>query len=614
MTTPEQEEIRSQVRALMTRRDFLHGIALASAGVAIVACSPAALITPAPSRAPTPAGSAPPAGSATPAATAAPTAAAGGKTVLGDALPANAAPYDQQIYRTMIFNEPQHMERAAGVGGSGSIFPFYTTEPLVKLNEDFELVGAVAESWNLESDGLTWTFKIRKGLQWSDGQPLDANDVVFTYQRIADPAVAFDWSWFFLDIAGLAEVSSGKASMDTLGVKLVDDHTVQFKMVEAAPYFPDKTLMVTISPQHVIKTTDGPVDWSTDPATAVASGPFKLAKWDKGRQIVFTANEKYTGVFRPYLKELRLIVGAPEGVMAAYEAGEIDAVAYEGENITPADIARAKSDPAKWGLHFYDDYAAYMLVFNNKMAPFDNTKVRQAIARAIDKDALAASAGRDLSSPASSLLGPGFPAFNPDLKGVNSFDVAAAKQLLADAGYPDGKGLSDLKIYTWGELNPLRKGWIEGVLNQLKTNINLDVQLEVLEVGTFYTEKAKHVYPFTFQQYQYDYIDPSNMLDLFVTGRYDYSNPQYDTLIKQADHFTGSKEDRIKLYQQAEKLLVEEAGGVFLFWPRVAQFWRSYLQGKSLDPNKDGITAFRGTKLGLTHFTMYVTTDRQAIS
>ncbi|MFN8488489.1 MAG: peptide ABC transporter substrate-binding protein [Caldilineaceae bacterium] len=594
MPTYDQDKIRM----LMTRRDFIRSVALASAGMAIVACAP---VQPGGAPAASGGGAAATTGGAT-------------KTVLGDALPADAAAYDQQIYRAMVFTEPQHMERAAGVGGSGSYYPFYTTEPLTKINENLELVGAVAESWKLEDDGLTWTFKIRPGLQWSDGQPLTAKDVEFTYQRIANPKVAFDWSWFFTDIENLSDVAAGKKDAKELGVKLVDDMTIQFKMTAPAPYFPDKTLMVTISPAHVIKAVDGPVDWSTKPETAVASGPFKLAKWDKGKEIVFVANDKYTGVFKPFLKEIRLIVGSQDAVMAAYEAGDIDAVAYEGLNISPADIARAKEDPAKWGLHFYDDWGTYMLVFNNAMKPFDNTKLRQAIARAIDKNALAQSAGRDLSTPAFALLGPGFPAHNPDLKNVNSFDVAAAKQLLADAGYPDGKGLEGLTCTTWGPLNPVRKGWIEGVLGQLKTNINLDIKLDVQEINTFYTQKAKHVYPFTFQQYQYDYIDPSNMLALFTTGRYDYSNPDYDKLIKEADHFTGSRDDRMKLYQQAEKILVEDAGGVFLFWARTAQFWRAYIKGKSLEPNKDGIVAFRGNKLGLTHYTMYITKDRPAIS
>jgi len=532
------------------------------------------------------------------------------QTVLGDPLPADAAPYDQQIYRAMVFTEPQHMERAAGIGGSGSIYPFYYTEPLTKINEDQELVGAVAESWELEEDGLTWTFHIRPGLEWSDGEPLTAHDVEFTYQRMAHPDMAFDWAWFYYDIENFQAVSQGELPMSELGVKAVDDLTFQAKMGAPAPYFPDKTLMVTISPKHVIGEVNGPVDWSTDPATAVASGPWKLARWDKGREIVFTANENYKGVFRPYLKEIRLIVGSQEAVMPAYEAGEIDTIAYEGYNITPADIARARSNPEEWGLHFYDDWGTYMLVFNNEMEPFDNPKLRQAIARAIDKEALAASAGRDASAPAFSLLGPGFPAHNPALEEVNSFDVEAAQALLAEAGYPNGEGLGTLTIYTWGPLNPIRKGWVEGVQAQLKENLNIDLEIEIMEIRTFYTEKAKHVFPFTFQQYQYDYIDPSNMLALFTTGNYDYSNPEYDALIEEADHFTGPTEDRMALYQQAEEILVEDAGGVFLYWDRKAQFWRPYLTGEALAPNKDGVVAFRGNKLGLTHYNIYITQAR----
>ena len=226
---------------LLTRRSFLQALALATAGMGVVACAPVQ-----------------PGGATAPAAPAADApASGGGTTVLGDALPADAAPYDQQIYRAMVFTEPQHLERAAGVSGSGSFYPFYTTEPLVKINEDLELVGAIAESWQLEEDGLTWTFKIRPGLEWSDGTPLTAKDVEFTYQRIAHPDIAFDWAWFFYDIENLEQVSTGELPLTELGVKMVDDATVQFKTKAPAPYFPDKTLMVTISPAHVIGEVNG---------------------------------------------------------------------------------------------------------------------------------------------------------------------------------------------------------------------------------------------------------------------------------------------------------------------------------------------------------------------
>jgi ABC-type transport system substrate-binding protein len=569
--------------------------------------APTAVAASAPTTAPTTAAAAAP--------TTAPAAASGPATPLGMPLPADANSFEQQIYRAMTTSaEPQHMERAAGVSASGSIYPFYTTEPLVKINEDNELVPVIAERWSLESDGLTWTFNIRKGLQWSDGQPLTARDVEFTYQRMADPAVAFDWAWFFTDIKNFKAVNKGDMPMSQLGVKAVDDYTFQATMEAPAPYFPDKTLMVTISPQHVLQTTSASPNWSTDPTTAVASGPWKLAAWDKGKQIVFDANPNYKGVLKPYLKRIVIKVGTAEALMPAYYANEIDAAAYEGQDITPADIAKAKADPASAGFHSYTDYGAYFLMFNNAMEPFTNAKVRQAISKGIDRDALVGSVGRDQTVSAFSMLPPGFPAHNPELKSVQAFDLAAAKQLLSDAGYPDGQGFPKLTLSTWSPLNALRKGWVEGIQAQLKQNLNIDMDVNPIEVKTFYAEKAKHTYPFTFQQYQFDYFDPSNLLDLWKTGNYDYSNPAYDTLIDQADHFVGPRDQRIALYQQAERILVEDAGAAFMFWPVTPQFWKSYLKGKSLEPNKGGITAFRGNKLGLTHFNMYITKDRQPIS
>lgn len=597
-----------------SRRSFLRGVGTASGLVGLnailAACggqeaAPAAPAAPAATAAP-----------GAPAATAAPAApAAVAKTILGVDLPADAAPYDQQIYRAMItIAEPPHFDRTAGVASSGSYYPFYFSEQLIKLNEDGELVGAIAESWQLEDDGLTWTFKIREGLEWSDGTPLNAHDVVFSYQRIADPAVAFDWGWFFNDIQNFTEVSKGEMPVSELGVKAVDDYTFQAVMKAPAPYFPDKTVMLTMAPKHILKTTDASPNWSVDPATAVACGPWKLERWEKGKEIVFEANPNYKGLFKPYIKTLVLKIGSPESVMPAYEAGEIDAVAYEGLNITPADIARAQADPVAWGIHSYVDYGAYYLILNNKLDPYTNVKLRQAISYAIDREALAGSVGRGQSVPAFAMLPPGFPAHNPELKELQTFNLDRAKALLSEAGYSDGAELGKLVLTTHGPLNALRKGWIEGVQAQLKQNLNLDIEIVVQELKVFYAERTKHEFPMTFQQYQFDYVDPSNLLGIWKsTGSLDYNNPEYDAMIEKADQFTGPREERIAMYQEAERVLVEDAAAVFLFWPEVTQFWRPYLKGASLEPNKNGVVSFRGTKLGLTHYNIYITNDRPGI-
>lgn len=600
----------------ISRRAFLRGVGTATGVVGVNALLAACGQEAAPAAPAAPAATTAPDAPAAPAATTAPAAepAAAAKTIHGIDLPADAAPYDQQVYRAMVFAEPPHFDRSAGVSSSGSFFPFYFGDPLVKLNEDGELVGAIAESWKLEDDGLTWTFKLREGLLWSDGTPLTAEDVVFTYQRIADPAVAFDWRWFFLDIKNFAEISAGEMDMSELGVKAVDELTFQAVMNAPAPYFPDKTLMLTIVPKHILKTTDASPNWSVDPATAISCGPWKLTRWDKGKEIVFDVNENYKGPLKPYIKTIVLKVGSAEAVMPAYEAGEIDAIAYEGLSITPADIARAQADPVAWGMHSYVDYGAYYLILNNKIDPFTNTKLRQAINYAIDREALANSVGRGQSVPAFAMLPPGFPAHNPELKELQTFNLERAKQLLSEAGYADGSELGKLVLTTHGPLNSLRKGWVEGVQAQLKENLNIDIEIVVQEIKVFYAERTKHEFAMTFQQYQFDYVDPSNLLGIWKSdGSLDYNNPEYDALIAEADHFVGSREDRIALYQQAERMLVEDASAVFLFWPEVTQFWRPYLKGASLEPNKNGVQAFRGNKLGLTHYNMYITKDRPSI-
>jgi len=308
-------------------------------------------------------------------------------------------------------------------------------------------------------------------------------------------------------------------------------------------------------------------------------------------------------------KEVYLI-GSVESVMQAYWGNQIDAVAYAGAaGITTADIAKGKADMAKSGLHFFVNFRTQYIALDTTKPPFDDLKVRQAFAKAIDRDALSQSVARDQGIPAYSMLMPGFHANNVEgLKPYQAYDKAAAQKLLADAGFPGGKGFpTDITLTTY---NTEPKPILEAVVAQWKEVLGVTINLNFVEYATYAEKRGKHELQMLYEGYEFDYTDASHLMDMWAAGsRFPWTNAEFQKLVDQADHLVGDEAGRIKLYQEAEKILCEQVGGIFLLYDQRAQFWKPYVKGKSLEPNKDGIVAFRGNKLGLTDYTVYITKD-----
>lgn len=529
---------------------------------------------------------------------------------LGVALPPDAAPLEEQVLYQMIgAREPQHLDRSACLNCSGSIYPFLISEPLLKINEDFDWLPAGAESWEVADDGVTWTFHIRKGLEWSDGVPLTAVDYEYMYQRMANPVVGFDWGWFFTDILNFSAVQKGEVPVADLGVKAIDDYTLQIITVAPEPYFPVKQIMQVPAPKHIAEKDEIPGAWSASPETCISSGPYVLTEWTKGKELVFEINKNYKGPFKPYIEKQVYYASEPEAVMPAYWAGDIDAVAYAGwAGITAADIAKGKANPTGTGLHFYADFRTQYVAMDTYNAPFNDVRVRQAFAKAIDRDAISQSAMRDQGSPAYSMLMPGFHAAIPEpLKVYQAYNPDEAKQLLADAGYAGGAGFPEVTLTTY---NTAPRPLLEALRAQWKEVLGVTVEINLVDYGLYAEGRGKHELTLLYEGYQFDFPDASHLLDMWAQGsRFPWVNEEFQALVKEANHLVGDDAKRIELYHEAEKILCEEVGGIFLLNDLRAQFWKPYLVGKSLEPNKDGIVAFRGNKLGLTDYTVYITKE-----
>jgi len=468
------------------------------------------------------------------------------------------------------------------------------TEPLVRINKNFDIVPAAALSWSSDSTGAVWTFKLDPNLIWSDDTPVTADDYVATFQYAADPKHAWDFAWFYQGvIKNWDDVVAGKMPVDQLGVTAVDPHTLQFTTQQPAPYLP-AMLLYSMSFQKAALTKYGG-QYNSDPATSVSDGPFILKEWRKGDRVIYEANPKYRGSNKPFIQKVVSIGMATNAMLASYQAGEIDYVA--GANLTPADndLIAADSTLSKEVHPHNGDFRTDYMFFDYQNPPFNNLKVRQAFSHVIPRDDIIKQILKPTQAiPAYSFLMPGFPASNSAAyKDIQSYDPETAKSLLAEAGYPNGQGFPDLTIWLRDE-TPAGQARAQAIAASIKQNLGINVDVSNKETKLF--TDAMNAKPPQIQigivSYGFDFLDPYNMLSVFQgTGRHNWMNAQYDDMIKKAAAYTGDPATRIKMFQDAEKLLVSDVGAVFIDHRTVADIYKPYLKGSELEPDKNGFAA-----------------------
>lgn len=483
------------------------------------------------------------------------------------------------VLRINTGSEPENVDpqKSSFVGEIQFIMMAY--QPLMTFDKNMKPIPAAAESVEASADGLKYTFKIRPNSTYSDGSPLTAKNFEYAWKRLANPETAGQYQSLACGIIkGYSEYSAaaceGKTMTETLaldlkklsadfGVKAVDDNTLVIELTSPAPYFLSMAALWIGAPVREQDAAKG-ADWWYDPANYVGNGPFILKEWEHDSKAVWEANPKYTGPLGPVkLKRVEYyMISDGQVAFQAYKNGELDML-----GVSPEDLSTVQGDTvlSKQQINVPGSCTFYF-GFNLKKAPFDNIKVRQAFAQAFDREAWNRDVFNGLGSINQSFIPPGFPGYQPDLK-LWTFDAAAAKKSLADAGFADGKGLPEIKLtFSSSARNKVRFEW---VASQIKTNLGIEVTLDPVD-PTAYTALTKD--PATMPQlfnlgWCADYPDPQNWISLFQTGgvlntRIGYANPEFDALIKQADVEQDATK-RAALYAQAQEMLVKDAPVVF---------------------------------------------------
>jgi oligopeptide transport system substrate-binding protein len=448
-------------------------------------------------------------------------------------------------------------------------------------------VPGVAERWDISPDGLVYTFHLRADAKWSNGDPLTARDFAWSFQRILSPKLASEYSYMLWPIKNSQAYNEGKvADFASVGVRAVDDRTLELTLAAPCPWLLALAAHQAWYPVHraTVEKFGGAerqgTRW-TRPENMVGNGAFTLKEWSPNARIVVAKNPNYWDAAHTRLNS---VVFYPIENLAteekSFRAGQLH-VTY---GLPPAKIpAWQKDAPAKVRVDPFLE--TFFLRFNTTKPPLDNVKLRLALARALDRTALARDVLRGSVVPAHALTPPGTAGYAPPA-GVPD-DFAAARQLLAAAGYPGGKGLPTFEVQIKNDDN--HRAILEAVQQMWKKELGVNVTIIALEQKTWIQNQSSQSYQISSARWVGDYVDPNTYLDLWLTNGGNnwtgWGNADYDRLVKEAAR-TLDTPQRQSLQRQAETLLLDESpvipvyygARVFLLDPSV-KGWSANLLG-----------------------------------
>ncbi len=447
---------------------------------------------------------------------------------------------------------------------------------LVSFDPKLNLTPDLAESWDVSADGTVYTFHLRQNATFHDGRPVVAQDVVYSWERAASPAVGSDTVLTYLgDIVGIQEVVNGTTEHIS-GLKVIDDHTLQVTIDAAKPYF---LLKLTYAIAFVLDkaNVESGEEWFRTPN---GTGPYKLIEWTRFERMVYEANKDfYLGA--PSIPYVVVQLYSGDG-QQLYETDEVDiAGVYSIERFT--DPTEPMHNELLTGVNLCTSY----IVFDTTQPPFDDVNVRKAFSMAFNRQQYIDVVMNGHALPAIGPFPPGLPGFNIALKGL-PYDPAQARELLKGSKYGGAEGLPPI-VFTNSGIGSYVSGNVAALAQMWKQNLGVTITVENIESNFYYDQLYSGNHGQLFDGgWCADYPDPENFADiLFHTGSQQnnggYSNPQLDTLLEQA-RVEQDVTKRIALYQQAEQMIVDDAAGLFTVHYLSYQLVKPYVKGYVFTP------------------------------
>lgn len=437
-------------------------------------------------------------------------------------------------------------------------------EGLVGWSTDNQPEGRLAEKWDIEDDGKTYVFTLKKGVKFHNGREVTADDVKWSIERATSGKMASPTWQYVADIVGVREYHEGKAESIS-GIEVRDPSTVVIKIDKPRPYFLGK---LTYLVSAVVAKESVPADSAiTEVSQMIGTGPFKAKQYERNQLFVMEANPDYHDGAPSLAKIERPVIKDPATRLNKYKSGEIDILQLERQDLD----AIKKDEKLSKDVKPFDRPSIYYIGINQKSyAPFKDKRVRQAFAMAIDKDRIVNDILGGANNIANSIVPPGVVGHRDDANAIK-FDPEGAKKLLTDAGYPGGKGLPPMEM-NFRDGRPDVRIVAEAVQGMLQTNLGVTINTRMMEWGAYLDKWNKGDVQLFHMRWAADYLDPENFLSymLSTTGpenKIGYSNKEYDALCAQADVLMDW-EQRAPLYAQAEDIVLQDAPWVPIYFQR----------------------------------------------
>ena len=471
-------------------------------------------------------------------------------------------------------------------------------EGLTNTDSDGKTIPAMASSWESE-DSKVWTFKLRDA-KWSNDDPVTAEDFVYSMRRLVDPNTASPYSSYLVDakVVGADQIVEGNAGIETLGVKAIDAKTLQITLSEPVPYFPDMLIHNSVKPVHK-KTVEAFGDKWTSPENIVVNGPYKPTQWQINDKIVLTRNAAYYDDANTTINQITFLpIPSSTTDVARYQAGEID-ITY---NEIPTEQFASLKEQMGDQLTVSPYLCTYYYEFNTVKPPFNDPKVRRALALALDRDTIVDKVIGQGQTAAYQLTPP---ATNGEIENKPEWStwdqekrVTEAKKLLTEAGYSDSKPLSFELLYN---TNDNHKKTAVAATSLWKQALGfVDVTLTNKEWKTYLDTRRNGNYQIARAGWCGDYNEASAFLNITKSdnsGNYGkYNSANFDSLMEQTLKAGVTPEQRANLYKQAEAQLDQDMGLLNMYHYVSARLVKPYVIGF---PTKDILDNWQAKNLSI---------------
>ena len=455
---------------------------------------------------------------------------------------------------------------------------------LTRVNKDGKVENALADKIEISEDGKVYKVTLKDGLKWSDGNPITAEDFEFAWKRVLDPKMESQYAYQLYYIAGAEEYNKGKGKADSVGVKAVDAKTLQVTLKQPTAYFDSLMGFYTYYPVSK-KVVEANADWAKDPKTLVSNGAFILKDWTHNSKIVMDKNPNYYEADKVKIDGIDLdIIEDQSTVYQKYVAGEYNMVVELPTEVTAK--LRAEKNPE---LVIGPNLALYYYNLNPAVKPLNNVKVRKALSLALDRKVITDQITQGGQLPATAIVPPGLlddtgKEFSDANKDLIKTDVEEAKKLLTEGLAEEKMTPADVKLTILYNTSENHKKIAEAIQQMWNKELGIKTELENVEFKVKIDRENAHQFEISRSGWVGDYLDPMTFMDLWITGAsnnyVNYSNPEYDKLVKEAQTSTDQKL-RMDNMKKAEKMILEDMAIVPIYF---------YTHPYAVKPNVKGIT------------------------